>query len=89
MSAGGQAGRPQVEVLGKSEAPEGHPDHLIEKDWAFDDFSSMAHAELERHREARHYARITAYEMPRLSGIFIVNVLRKKGGGLQFSFANA
>lgn len=49
--------------------PEGNPDYLIEKDWEFDDFSSQGHGELERHREARHYARITAYEMPRLSGI--------------------
>jgi len=37
------------------------------KPWEFDDISSTAHAELEQHREARHYARIAAYEMPRLS----------------------
>jgi hypothetical protein len=35
--------------------------------WEWDDISPLAHAELERHREARHYARIAAYEMPRLA----------------------
>jgi hypothetical protein len=35
--------------------------------WEWDDITPLAHAELERHREARHYARIAAYEMPRLA----------------------
>lgn len=38
-----------------------------EKEWAFDDISSMAHDELEQHREARDYARTAAYEMPLLA----------------------
>lgn len=65
-----QAGQ-RVEVLdgvAHREPPEGDLDNIAEKEWEFDDFSSMAHAELERHREARQYARIAAYEMPRLSG---------------------
>lgn len=32
-----------------------------------DDITSMAHAELEVHREMREYARITAWDMPLLS----------------------
>ena len=32
-----------------------------------DDITSMAHAELELHREVREYARITAWDMPLLS----------------------
>jgi hypothetical protein len=35
--------------------------------WEWDDISPLAHGELERHREARYYARIAAYEMPRLA----------------------
>jgi hypothetical protein len=37
-----------------------------DRKWEFNDISSLAHGELEQHREARHYARIAAYEMPRL-----------------------
>lgn len=59
-----EKGGPQVQAMGR----EGDQDH-IEKDWEFDDFTSKGHSELERHREARQYARITAYEMPRLSGM--------------------
>lgn len=69
LSADGQGGA-QVQVTGRRESPEGDREHP-EKDWQFDDFSSTAHGELERHREARQYARITAYEMPRLSGILL------------------
>lgn len=36
-------------------------------DFEEDDISTPAHAELERHREMREYARITAWEMPLLS----------------------
>jgi hypothetical protein len=32
-----------------------------------DDISSLAHAELEQHREMREYARLAAWEMPLLS----------------------
>src|SRR5690606_10063030 len=32
-----------------------------------DDISSIAHAELEQHREIREYARIAAWDMPLLS----------------------
>jgi len=34
-----------------------------------DDMSSLAHGELEQHREMRHYARLAAWEMPLLSSI--------------------
>lgn len=32
-----------------------------------DDISSMAHGQLEQHREYRHYARLAAWEMPLLT----------------------
>lgn len=33
-----------------------------------DDITSLGHGELEQHREMRHYARLTAWEMPLLAG---------------------
>ncbi|EWC44156.1 hypothetical protein DRE_06981 [Drechslerella stenobrocha 248] len=36
-------------------------------DWNSTDMSSMAHSELEEHREARRYARLAIYDMPRLT----------------------
>ena len=37
-----------------------------------DDISSIAHGELEQHRELREYARVTAWEMPLLSSMFYI-----------------
>ena len=34
-----------------------------------DDLSSLAHGELEQHREMRHYARLAAWEMPLLASM--------------------
>lgn len=34
-----------------------------------EDINSLAHGELEQHREMRHYARIIAWEMPLLSSM--------------------
>ena len=34
-----------------------------------DDITSLAHSELEQHREMRHYARLAAWEMPLLSSM--------------------
>lgn len=59
-------GVPSAEV--QPERDDGDPMEIEEKEWENDDFTSSGHAELERHREARQYARITMYEMPRLSG---------------------
>lgn len=39
-----------------------------------DDITSMAHAELEVHREIREYARIAAWDMPLLSSKCLVRV---------------
>ncbi|TGZ83012.1 hypothetical protein EX30DRAFT_304845 [Ascodesmis nigricans] len=36
------------------------------EDFKFDDISSIGHGQLEQHREIRQYARVMAYEMPRL-----------------------
>ena len=36
-----------------------------------DDISSLAHGELEQHREMREYARIAAWEMPLLTSVFL------------------
>jgi len=38
-----------------------------DRQWDFDDISSLGQAEIDAHREARHYARVVAYEMPRLA----------------------
>lgn len=38
-----------------------------DRPWDFSDISSLAHGDLEQHREARHYSRVAAYEMPRLA----------------------
>ncbi len=35
-----------------------------------DDMNTLAHGELEQHREMRHYARLVAWEMPLLSSLF-------------------
>ena len=44
-------------------------------DFQGDDISSIAHKELEQHREMREYARIAAWEMPLLSSITPLNPL--------------
>lgn len=36
-----------------------------------DDITSIAHGELEQHREIRDYARIAAWEMPMLSSTYL------------------
>lgn len=41
-----------------------------------DDMTSMAHAELEEHRELREYARIAAWDMPSLSGMLYLPLCR-------------
>ena len=38
--------------------------------WENDDITSLAHGELEQHRELRDYARIAAWEMPLLSSAY-------------------
>jgi small subunit ribosomal protein S35 len=45
------------------------PAELPEDDPEFeeDDLTSMAHGQLEQHRELRHYARLAAWEMPLLT----------------------
>lgn len=40
-------------------------------DFDGDDITSLAHGELEQHREMRQYARIAAWEMPLLSSMYI------------------
>lgn len=41
-----------------------------------DDIGPLAHGELERHREMRHYARLAAWEMPMLSSMFEIRGLK-------------
>ena len=48
-------GEPEREASGEDEKYQG------------DDLNELGHAELEQHREMRHYARIAAWEMPLLS----------------------
>ena len=41
----------------------------IDEEFMGDDLTELGHAELEQHRELRHYARIAAWEMPLLSSM--------------------
>ena len=38
------------------------------------EMSTLAHGELERHREMRHYARLAAWEMPLLSSMLLLTI---------------
>ncbi|KAI9861547.1 MAG: 37S ribosomal protein S24, mitochondrial [Trichoglossum hirsutum] len=51
-----------------------------------DDISSLAHAELEQHREMREYARLAAWEMPLLSKLAKPFVPPSKDQPLQFRY---
>lgn len=44
-----------------------------------DDISSLAHGELDQHREFRHYARLAAWEMPLLTSKFRALNQRRRG----------
>lgn len=60
---------PRIKVglmaMGEDEEQESGEDDEFEGD----DITSLAHAELEQHREMREYARIAAWEMPMLSSV--------------------
>jgi len=58
--------------MGEVDEYESGEDELFEGD----DMSSIAHGELEQHRELREYARIAAWEMPLLSSMFPVFLQR-------------
>ncbi|KAK0109060.1 37S ribosomal protein S24, mitochondrial [Cadophora gregata f. sp. sojae] len=51
--------------MNMGEAEPWEDEHTMEDD--DDDINSLAHGELEQHRELRHYARLVAWEMPLLS----------------------
>ena len=50
-------------AMNMGELDDSYPD----EEFAGDDISSLAHGELEQHREMREYARIAAWEMPLLT----------------------
>lgn len=50
--------------MGEDEAIDGFPEFEEDDE---DDIPTLAHGELEHHREMRHYARLAAWEMPMLS----------------------
>jgi small subunit ribosomal protein S35 len=50
--------------MGETDPVDGFPDDEEENE---EDITSLAHGELEHHREMRHYARLAAWEMPMLS----------------------
>ena len=58
--------RPGLIAMGEDEEQDIGEDGTFEGD----DISSIAHGELEQHREIREYARIAAWEMPLLSSTF-------------------
>lgn len=45
-------------------------DSLEDPEFEEDDITSLAHGELEQHREYREYARLAAWEMPLLSSTY-------------------
>lgn len=47
------------------------------EEFKFDDISSIGHGQLEQHREIRQYARVAAYEMPRLFGRALLRYQKK------------
>lgn len=55
--------KPGFFAMGELEAQDTGEDEEFDND----DITSLAHGELEQHREMRHYARIAAWEMPLLS----------------------
>jgi small subunit ribosomal protein S35 len=50
--------------MGETDPVDGFPDDEEDNE---EDITSLAHGELEHHREMRHYARLAAWEMPMLS----------------------
>ena len=60
--------KPGLMAMGEANEQESGEDELFEGD----DMSSLAHGELEQHRELRTYARIAAWEMPLLSSMLIL-----------------
>lgn len=55
--------KPGLMAMGEDDEVDSGEDEVFEGD----DMSSLAHGELEQHRELREYARIAAWEMPLLS----------------------
>lgn len=54
--------------LNMGEAEPWEEDGMLDDD--HDDITTLAHGELEQHREMRHYARLAAWEMPLLSSMW-------------------
>jgi small subunit ribosomal protein S35 len=52
--------------MGERDGIDGYPDYTQEDEA---DIPTLAHGELEHHREMRHYARLAAWEMPLLSSM--------------------
>ncbi|KAL8951653.1 MAG: hypothetical protein Q9222_002381 [Ikaeria aurantiellina] len=57
-----------------------------DEDFDGDDITSIAHGELEQHRELREYARIAAWEMPKLAKLAKPFVLPSKDQPLRFRY---
>ncbi|KAL8713922.1 MAG: hypothetical protein Q9220_002068 [cf. Caloplaca sp. 1 TL-2023] len=57
-----------------------------DEDFDGDDITSIAHGELEQHRELREYARIAAWEMPKLTRLAKPFVLPSKDQPLRFRY---
>ncbi|KAL9603971.1 MAG: hypothetical protein Q9179_001999 [Wetmoreana sp. 5 TL-2023] len=57
-----------------------------DEDFEGDDITSIAHGELEQHREIREYARIAAWEMPMLSKLAKPFVLPSQDKPLRFRY---
>lgn len=59
--------KPKPGLLNMGATPADEPEE--DPEFQEDDISSLAHGELEQHREFRHYARLAAWEMPLLTSM--------------------
>ena len=62
--------KPGLFAMGEDEEQDTGEDDQFESD----DITSLAHSELEQHREMRHYARLAAWEMPLLSSMSLPTI---------------
>lgn len=70
------AGKMKMGYWGEDEEDEFAQIEDDDDDYHEDAITSMAHAELEQHRELREYARIIAWDMPSLSGMDIAILIQ-------------
>lgn len=77
--------KPGLMAMGEVDEQDSGEDEEFEGD----DITSLAHGELEQHREMREYARIAAWEMPLLSSAFASCLIYFSGTKLHYRASKA